>query len=154
MKTVHAAPVEVGVTHVTFGSPADREPVRGICRPLSHDPAAPGEARRLARRVLDRWRIAEDSAHAVLLVVTELVTNAVEHAHPPVVMQLHRGQDDGRVWVEVTDGGPAERSGPWTESCADDEHGRGLDVVEALAEAHGFYRHASGSTSWACLDAA
>ncbi|MEY9969598.1 hypothetical protein ABIA33_007687, partial [Streptacidiphilus sp. MAP12-16] len=37
--------------------------------------------------------------------------------------------------------------------CPDDEHGRGLIIIDALAVAHGTHPHAGGATHWACLDA-
>ncbi|MFE5549486.1 ATP-binding protein [Streptomyces sp. NPDC056534] len=89
----------------------------------------------------------------MLLVVSELVTNAVEHAEPPFALHLHRERAGSRVWVGVTDGGPAEAEGAWTASCTDDEHGRGIAIVDILADAHGIRTHAGGSTHWARIPA-
>ncbi|MCX5233236.1 ATP-binding protein [Streptomyces sp. NBC_00233] len=96
---------------------------------------------------------AELDGDAVLLVVSELVTNAVEHAAPPLALHLHRERAGSRVWVGVTDGGPAVQEGAWTASCADDEHGRGLTIVDTLAESHGTRTHSSGTTHWARIAA-
>ncbi|MEW1914867.1 ATP-binding protein [Kitasatospora sp. NPDC085895] len=117
-------------------APAPARPVEGTW-PLEHRPEAAAQARRIARGCLDAWQIGDDAQDAVLLVVSELVTNAVEHAMAPVRLHLHRTGADGRMWVGVSDGGPAPRDGAWTRSCTSAEHGRGLNVVQALAEQHG-----------------
>ncbi|MFF8848258.1 ATP-binding protein [Streptomyces sp. NPDC015127] len=89
----------------------------------------------------------------MLLVVSELVTNAIEHALPP--LRLHLAVDEGNhaVRVEVTDGGPAGREGAWAASCEPDEHGRGMKIVDRIALAHGVRVHSNGSLRWAVLSA-
>ncbi|MCX2185034.1 ATP-binding protein [Streptomyces sp. SKN60] len=118
--------------------------------PLLHRPEAVADARHRTQAILEHWHVAEDITDVVLLVVSELVTNAVEHALAPVVLHLHRERAEHRIWIGVTDGGPAPRDGAWTRSCSHDEHGRGLDLVKALCEAHGTCAHTNGhSTHWA-----
>ncbi|NNJ06203.1 ATP-binding protein [Streptomyces sp. PKU-MA01144] len=122
---------------------------------IAHRPEAAGTARHTTKAVLDSWHVRLETADAVLMVVSELVTNAVEHARPPLMLHLHREEDDGRVCIEVTDNGPAPHDGPWTSSCAADEHGRGLAIVDALTEAHGTHGVEGGRTThWAHLAAA
>ncbi|MGW6218193.1 ATP-binding protein, partial [Streptomyces sp. NPDC055109] len=79
------------------------------------------------------------------------VTNAIEHAEPPVTLHLHHEQTGNQVWVGISDGGPAATDGRWTASCAEDEHGRGLALVDALATEHGIHSHPDGTTHWAQL---
>ncbi|MFJ1787036.1 ATP-binding protein [Streptomyces anulatus] len=112
--------------HPERTSPAD------AVRSLDHCPQAVGSARRIAREFLDRWMIAD--AETLVLVVSELVTNAVEHALPPLLLRLRREATKQKVWVGVSDGGPAPQDGPWTSSCTDEEHGRGLGIVDALTD--------------------
>ncbi|MFJ1562400.1 ATP-binding protein [Streptomyces mirabilis] len=103
---------------------------------LASQPTAPAAARHAARLVLARWGLDEDTVYDAVLVVSELVTNAVEHALPPIALHLQLTRTpDGRpgAHISVTDGGPAPASGPWTSTCAPDEHGRGRTVVSALA---------------------
>jgi Histidine kinase-like ATPase domain len=65
--------------------------------PLAHRPEAAGEARKITKELLTQWSVAEDAADSVLLTVSELVTNAVEHARPPLNFGLSRDPDTQRV---------------------------------------------------------
>lgn len=93
----------------------------------------------------------QDTAESVLLVISELVTYAVEHAQPPVALHLHREQAGRRMWVGITDGSPTEAEGVWIASCEHDERGRGLAVIDALATDHKTRSHPGGATHWARL---
>ena len=127
-------------------------PVEGTW-PLEHTPGAASQARRITRDCADAWHLDQDAQDAVLLIVSELVTNAVEHAQAPVHLHLHHSDCDNRVWIGVSDGGPAPRDGAWTRSCTQEEHGRGLNVVAALSEIHGTRTHQNGHTThWARLN--
>lgn len=55
---------------------------------LEHGPRAPYSARHEARPVLAAWGLDDDQIYDTLLVISELVTNAVSHALPPVVLHL------------------------------------------------------------------
>lgn len=133
------------------GIPAPRKPLDDATWRLAHRPQAAGTARQITASVLDDWHVDERTTEAALLVVSELVTNAVEHAQPPVALHLHRERAGNRVWMGVSDGGPAADEGAWTASCTDDEHGRGLDIVDTLATSHGTRSHPGGTTHWAWL---
>ncbi|MFD7610574.1 ATP-binding protein [Streptomyces sp. NPDC059828] len=102
---------------------------------LPHCPTAASTARQEARAVLEGWNLSEEEIYDALLVVSELVTNSTEHALPPVVLELHILQDQGKaaVGIEVTDGGPATQDGTWTRSCEPEEHGRGHLVVDTIS---------------------
>lgn len=129
---------------------AHEVPTDGGTWTLAHRPEAVGEARKITEEALGRWNLPRDAAHEVLLVVSELVTNAVEHAMPPV--GLHLGSSDlgtGRVRVEVTDGGPATSEGEWAAGCCDGEHGRGLYIIDHLAVAHGDSWETGRAIHWA-----
>ncbi|MFF7211959.1 ATP-binding protein [Streptomyces sp. NPDC008238] len=104
---------------------------------LSYRADAPAQARRLTKETLQRWKVPAATTDEALLVVSELVTNAVEYARPPIVLRLDHGRGNGQVRVEVSDGGPAASIGEWAASCSDSEHGRGLTIVDQVAAAHG-----------------
>lgn len=116
--------------------------------------AAPATARHAARPVLAQWGLGEDAVCDALLVISELVTNAVVHALPPILLHLRPIVTEGRliVHIEVTDGGLAPAPGRWVASCAADEHGRGRTVVAALAARSGTRTTRTGTAHWATLD--
>jgi anti-sigma regulatory factor (Ser/Thr protein kinase) len=106
--------------------------------------------------VLISWGLDEDETYDALLMVSELVTNAVEHALPPIALHLQTTTDRGgraHVRIDVTDGGPAPGPGPWTATCADEEHGRGRQVVTALADTIGIWHGAHTTDHWADFQA-
>jgi anti-sigma regulatory factor (Ser/Thr protein kinase) len=133
--------------------PAPRKPVDDATWPLTHCPKAAGAARAITAVMLNQWHIGEEEAETVILVVSELVTNAVQHARPPVLLHLHREHSTSRVWVGVTDGGPAAHQGAWSTSCTDDESGRGLSIIDAVSSTHGAHSAPGGTTHWARLHA-
>ncbi|MDQ6615303.1 MAG: ATP-binding protein [Actinomycetota bacterium] len=81
------------------------------------------------------------------LVTSELVTNAVVHAGTDVEVRVTIDPSD--VWVEVVDRSPVlpYRSPPSPSGIS----GRGLDLVDALADAWGVaeVEHGLGKTVWA-----
>ncbi|MCZ1013360.1 ATP-binding protein [Streptomyces noursei] len=121
---------------------------------LAHDPEAAGEARKITKECLAQWSVAEDAADSVLLTVSELVTNAVEHARPPLNFGLSRDPGAQRVHIEVSDGGPAAMDGDWIGSCTPDEHGRGLEIVDQLTAAHGDRTEPGRAVHWADVTSA
>ncbi|MFD5430334.1 ATP-binding protein [Streptomyces sp. NPDC127084] len=121
--------------------------------PIAHRPEAVRHARQLVEALLRKWQVRDDAASSIVLVVSELVTNAVEHARPPLTLHVLRERTGRRVWVGMADGGPASAEGAWTSSCALGEHGRGLTIVDALAHAHGIHSYKGCTTHWARLPA-
>ncbi|MET7565681.1 ATP-binding protein [Streptomyces sp. NPDC005479] len=113
---------------------------------------AAAEARRITRTALEAWQLGDDPAEVVLLVVSELVTNAVEHAQAPIHLHLHADAGE-RVWIGVSDGGPVTHDDTWPLTHPGDEHGRGLALVDAVAELHGTHTHLNGHTThWARIN--
>jgi PAS domain S-box-containing protein len=111
---------------------------------LSAHPSSAAEARRFAADVLREWE--EDPlSDAVVLLVSELVTNAVLHAGSPVQVALRRR--GGRVHVDVADESPVM---PGIRDYGDEATtGRGLELVELLTEDWGVEpRQPRGKTVW------
>ncbi|MPY36852.1 SpoIIE family protein phosphatase [Streptomyces adustus] len=137
----------------------ERAQVRAI---LAGNPLAPGSARALVRAALVDWaeqgppalrtgHLADD----VLLVVSELVTNAVVHAGTDVelVCRLEEEAAAGAVVVEVSDQHPsrAPRDGGPEPAYETPEYGRGLRLVATLAEAWGVTYRRGAKAVWARL---
>ncbi|MBC2906228.1 SpoIIE family protein phosphatase [Streptomyces cupreus] len=107
-------------------------------------PDAVMHARRFTARTLRRWQVAE-AADGVLLVVSELVTNALVHTQGSVRLDLILRGD--LVRVSVTDGSPRAPAKPvivdWEST-----GGRGLLLVEAMSESFGSVPVAGGKQVW------
>ena len=107
-------------------------------------------AREFARSTLAAWEAGEPRDE-VLLCVSELATNALLHGVPPgrgfkVLMWL---EYDGLLRVEVHDSGdgrPGIAAGP--ECGGEAEGGRGLVLVEALADKWGVGERDPGKFVW------
>ncbi|WP_369070408.1 SpoIIE family protein phosphatase [Kineococcus terrestris] len=116
---------------------------------LAADLRAVAEARRFLLRTLRSWGVDEDVTAGAELVVSELVTNAVTHTGSPPHLHLSHLGDTGHLRVAVSDGStrhPAARAaGP------DALGGRGLAIVEALAERWGVSDQGEGKVVWARL---
>ncbi|MFJ2061268.1 ATP-binding protein [Streptomyces sp. NPDC087908] len=129
--------------------PRPQLPSDSLTTELAHRPKSVSESRHYAAQAFRAWGVVDGWAEVAILVVSELVTNGIEHALPPLVLRLHRDRSN-RIWVGVTDGGIAPEPGAWTATCRPEEHGRGLDIVAALAETHGIRAHHGGlTTHWA-----
>ncbi|GAA3886522.1 ATP-binding protein [Streptomyces sp. NPDC003631] len=128
-------------------------PVEGVeyVFPLPHSPRAVSTVRRRAEAILTRWNLPAGAAEDVLLVISELLTNAVVHAFPPAALRLSRARLDGRdaVRVAVTDMGPAVPTCRSAATIDPDEHGRGLCIVAALSARYGVEVHPEGTSRWA-----
>ena len=115
---------------------------------LSADPGQVAVARRLLRGYLQGRDTDPDNHDLPVLLVSELVTNAILHAGPPVTLRANA--DGGRLRVEVHDGAPQP---PVVKSPGDPggpppERGRGLFLVASLADRWGWEGRATGKTVW------
>jgi anti-sigma regulatory factor (Ser/Thr protein kinase) len=112
---------------------------------LPSDRSAPAVARARTRGVLRAWRMPA-LLDPLLLVVSELVGNAVRHGRAPVRYEVHVDDDD--LVLTVTDGNPAP---PGPGSCCDStaEGGRGLFLVGQLTRCWGWKPSGEGKQVWA-----
>ncbi|MFD7919055.1 SpoIIE family protein phosphatase [Streptomyces sp. NPDC059740] len=114
--------------------------------PLTPEPQAAGQARRMVREQLRAWGLT-DLVDTTELLVSELLTNAVQHGTPPIRIRMLRL---GRLRFEISDGGhllPHLRL-----AAASDESGRGVRIVSLLASRWGAHRTSAGKTVWFELD--
>ena len=69
------------------------------------------------------------------LLVSELVTNAIKHGQPSILLRVRT--DPPGIGVEVHDEGPGEPVISAGEPCNDERSGRGLRMVAELASTWG-----------------
>ncbi|WP_406433689.1 ATP-binding protein [Streptomyces sp. NBC_01589] len=135
-------------SHVTeplrpLGAPRARATARDASWPLAPELISVSRARRLVVAQVGEWRLNE-LADTVELLVSELVTNALCHARGPVRLNLQVRGSHLRCEVEDTNSdGPVRRT-----VCADAEGGRGMELLDLLAESWGSSRTATGKTLW------
>ena len=129
------------LTHVDDRAPHERERIV-----LAFTPHAPSQA----RRAITDWahgrglgQVADD----MVLVVSELVTNAVMHASPAVTLEVELGEHE--VVLAVEDGTAARPTRRLSNSAS--EGGRGMLLVERLSYEHGVRPCPPGKTVWATL---
>ncbi|WP_425578040.1 ATP-binding protein [Streptomyces glaucus] len=121
---------------------------------LPATPASVGPARRHVRGLLTAWGVPGDTCDNAVLILSELVTNALTHAAGDrVVLRLHTAGDRLRIEVEQQNRGPTLPE--LRQPGCDDQSGRGLLLVETLSSAWGTVDtpHGSGRTVWAELPA-
>jgi anti-sigma regulatory factor (Ser/Thr protein kinase) len=109
-------------------------------------------ARLHARLVLQEWGLPADRAQSAELVVSELVTNSLEHglAGIPETVRIWLSSDGARVAIHVWDASPLppvrKDAGPEAPS------GRGLMIVAALTADWGCSAADTGKIVWAVID--
>jgi len=106
-------------------------------------------ARHATSDALAAWRLAHMEETAVLL-VSELVTNAVRHARGTHAIALELQADRSWLRIEVQDGDPR-----WPQPrtpAGFDESGFGFVLVDALAGKWGVRETAAGKAVWAELN--
>ncbi|MEU6669009.1 SpoIIE family protein phosphatase [Streptomyces sp. NPDC046727] len=111
-------------------------------------PEAVRHARRFTRRTLRAWGIPRDMLDTALLVVSELVTNALVHTGGPV--RLDMSLVNHRLRLAVADSSPRSPVKPasigWEAT-----GGRGILLVEAVSVAWGTVPVSGGKLVWADL---
>lgn len=131
-----------------LGPPSHRvdEPLLDVRLPAR--PEAAHCARRLTRLTLTAFGAAARADDAEL-VVSELVTNAVRYGRGSSAIALCLGCQGPVLHVSVTDGNPVPPRERAAQAC--DVAGRGLVVVDALANDWGVEPTGRGKTVWALL---
>ncbi|MER5869348.1 PAS domain S-box protein [Streptomyces sp. NPDC002044] len=115
---------------------------------LAARPSSVGEGRRFLRSALGAWEGVDDQlCETACLLASELLTNAVSHSHGPVRLRLRRAGRE--LSVEVCDGSPVLPQARFAPP--DAESGRGLLLVDSLAESWGTLPTEEGKAVWFSL---
>jgi CheY-like chemotaxis protein len=126
----------------TAGNRAGRQ----VALQLPAQLASVAQARAFLVETFATWglaRLADDG----MLVVSELVTNAIRHAGTPCRLQL--AADEAAVRIAVTDTGAGSPDPqPFSET---ESHGRGLRIIGAVSSAWGVDALPDGKIVWADL---
>jgi anti-sigma regulatory factor (Ser/Thr protein kinase) len=120
--------------------------VDGLHEPV---PTSPARIRRALRAAFAQWEIPSETAEDALLVVEELVANAVDHARTPFRLTVRHVGPTLRVTVRDGAPGPPDVR-PFSTQAS---RGRGLQMIEALSSRWGWRPTAAGKAVWAVLPA-
>lgn len=110
---------------------------------LPAQPSAPAQARRFVVATLDGWGVA--GGDDVVLLVSELATNALLHARTEMTVRI---SEDGpsAILLSVSDSsGEVPRARP---ASVDSATGRGLTLVTRIADTWGVETYQGGKTVW------
>ncbi len=129
------------------GGPSGNERILRLALPS--DASAVRLARQITRDALAAWHLAQLEETAVLL-VSELVTNAVRHAADTGAVGLELASTGTQLRMEIQDGDPSWRQMDSVADC--DESGYGFLLVDSLADRWGLRRVCAGKAVWAELD--
>lgn len=115
---------------------------------LGRGDTTPRAARRFVQEALAQWDL-DELTDTVILLVSEVVTNAVVHAESDVEVLVRLTAD--AACVEVTDS--SDSALVPRQATSDDTSGRGLALVESLARRWGVRRApGGGKTVWFEVD--
>ncbi|MFG2812764.1 ATP-binding protein [Streptomyces sp. NPDC048410] len=140
---VGASPADTGDTD--DGDTGGTREAQRLRRELTRaDLAAVPEARRELRALLRHWDRPDRTGVAELL-TSELVTNALVHTDDDAILTVVVSARGLRVEVrDFVARGPLMR----TPEADEDTNGRGLILVQSLADAWGVRAHAVGKSVW------
>ncbi|WP_046494518.1 ATP-binding protein [Streptomyces odonnellii] len=135
---------------MTVSATAPTDGRLGYSETLPCEAGSAAAARRLVRTALTEWGL-EHVVEDGVLVVTELVANAVNHTQDSSIQVIVTRPADGHVRIGVMD---RSRTMPVLRCPADTEvHGRGLALVDALAVRWGTVLKDRGKCVWGELKA-
>lgn len=114
------------------------------------DPAGVGDARRFLRRTLHHWGVDEDTTYTAELCLSELVTNAIMHTQAGCGVRVLL--DQGILTTTVRDYGAQDTTSVEEADDPLQTHGRGLLLVDALANRWGSELDSAGTAVWFVLE--
>jgi two-component sensor histidine kinase len=111
-------------------------------------PAELGGLRMQLRCLVSVWELPEECTDRLLMIVNELVANAIDHARTTCDITVRRTRS--LVRVLVADDSPLPPRMPPRDVTA--ARGRGLQMVRALANQWGWTARHRGKTVWAAVN--
>lgn len=116
-----------------------------------HEPSSAAIVRHHMRADLHRFGVPPEDLDLAVLIASELVGNAVRHAAPGPdgMIEVTWEQDESGLLIKVTD--PSAQLPRRLAPGPDEPAGRGLSIVEALADRWGAEPFANGKCVWAHL---
>lgn len=120
-----------------------------VCVQIPATAIGPTIGRRLVTELLRQWGLPQLS-EAARLIVSELVSNALRHAPGPTSYPLRVQRRGPSVRLYVADSSAAAPT-----ILAPDEraaHGRGMQMIAAVASAWGVEQQAAGKQVWVDVD--
>ncbi|WP_146238384.1 SpoIIE family protein phosphatase [Streptomyces sp. Act143] len=114
---------------------------------LDARPQSVAEGRRFVTSTLRDWGCPDQLIDICCLLASELLTNSVRHAQGPMTLTLSTTEATLTLHVSDQD---ATRPQP-RDAAPDDESGRGLTLLSALADQWGTSPHPGGKTAWCTL---
>ncbi|MET9757885.1 ATP-binding protein [Streptomyces sp. NPDC006372] len=110
-------------------------------------------ARHATQARLTSWQVPDEACANAVLLVSELVTNAVLHTLSERILCGVQRLTEHRFRLEVHDGDLSGRGIPDRRPGPDDENGRGLLLVREIADCWGITRSplTGGNAVWASL---
>ncbi|NKE55671.1 ATP-binding protein [Lentzea sp. PSKA42] len=123
------------------------DPLAEVRVTLSAEGGSCARARQVVREAAASWELPEDLADDAQLVVTELVSNGIDHGEGPITLTVSRTTSG--MLVEVHDESPKQpQLRPVNPSSA---RGRGMQLVQALSVRWGTTPGKDGKVVWAEL---
>ena len=122
---------------------------------LEGDPRAAGAVRRFLREQLGSWDVDDDTIDNAELLASELVNNVIMHARSAFQLNVHL--EERALTVTVRDvGRGSPPAGDHHSPVQDDDSmrvfGRGLTLIDAIADRWGSDRDVSGTIAWFVLE--
>ena len=125
------------------------DPLAEVRVTLTAEGGSCARARQVVREAAVSWELSEDLSDDAQLVVTELVSNGIDHGEGPITLTVSRKA--GGMLVEVRDESPKlPQLRPVDPSSP---RGRGMQLVQALSVSWGTTPERGGKVVWAQLEA-
>ncbi len=115
---------------------------------IDDDVRAVHQARAFTRQTLDDWALPGSLPRDAILLVSEMVTNAIVHGRGPIQLRLRQAREQLVIEVEDTATAVPRKLRPTSS----DVHGRGLQLVAIMADEWGTRPGRDGKSVWCALD--